>query len=255
MQGGEKGSGGAISRGGAAAEQGGQAAAVQAGGAGKEITGDMSSGVAFVSATPGAAAAPAGRVAEMRAKGRTRKDPGGESQTSTGVLDTGGELGEAAQPQRATVGRRRRRAVVKSDPVRRSARIAEWARGPAGGGLCTPVGEVVTASEEEETESGTDRGEETSEVEQGGESDVSSGETGSGSESTHARRAERGRGRASSPVTSRARRGRARDSTSRDSTPSPDLADSVSDTAVNRKRKSSRAHSVIRAGEAGDSAT
>ncbi|XP_050832842.1 protein phosphatase 1 regulatory subunit 37-like [Serinus canaria] len=191
---------------------------------GAEAVGNVCSGAGFASKMPMAAAS-AGAVPKMRAEGKTRGASGKGSQSNASMSDAGGELGAAAEPRVAPVGRRRRRRM-RQDPdvaVRRSARIAERRQAQAGRRLHARAGGVDTTSEEEEErESGTDIEEETSEEERDGDSDVSSGETGGIPEPAQAQkvRRERGRGRCQSPVTLRARRGHVRGSTSRDSTPS-----------------------------------
>lgn len=203
------------------------AAAVLAGGRGTEAKGDTGCGVDFASAASKAAAVSTGGVPKVRTRGKARGTAGEGSQTDAAVSDTGSEGGAAAGLQQATVGRRKGRAVIVSDPearMRRSAQIVARKGVPPGGGPRASAGGVDTASEEEERGTGTDTREEISEVEWDGDSDVSSGETGGVPEGAHARevRTDRGRRRVRSPVTSRSRRrGHARGSTSRGSTPSP----------------------------------
>lgn len=129
----------------AATKQSGAAAAVQAGdGTEEEEVMGGNFGTAFAGAEREATAAPAGIVPRTRAKGKAHGTSGESSQIAS---DTGSRRGGVIQLRSAPVRRRRGRAVVTSDPevgTRRSARIAERARVPAGGRLRAPVGGADT---------------------------------------------------------------------------------------------------------------
>nr|XP_054506879.1 olfactory receptor 14C36-like [Agelaius phoeniceus] len=142
---------------------------------------DTGCGVAFASAAPRAAAILAGAVPKVHVEGKAHRTSGEGSQTNAAASDMGSEHAAAAGLQPATVGRRRRRAVMTPKlevGTRRSAWIMAQTGVPAGGGLHAPAGGVDKASEEEERGSGTDPRDETLETERKGDSDISSGEAG-----------------------------------------------------------------------------
>ncbi|XP_050840001.1 spidroin-2-like [Serinus canaria] len=207
---------GAASGAAAAAVPGGEGGFVRAGGHSTGGTG----------AVPEAAAQMirAGREACAGPGARGISGKGGSSTAS--ISDTGSEASGASETQAGPGGRRKKRMTMTSQHpetgMRRSTRIAARTRAKARGELVARRRGVNTTSEGEgESEAETEG--EASETERGGDSDVSSGETGGVPGAARARRvrAERGRGRVPPPAASRTRRGRGHSSSSRGSTPSP----------------------------------
>lgn len=124
-----------------ARRRGGDSAGWQ-GGHGHGGNGDTNSGAGLASAALGASAASTGTVPKTRMKGEAPGTSGEGSQTNSAVSDTGSEIGVVTELQPATVGRRRGRMVVTSNPeVGTQSRLNHCTgRGTGGGGLRALVG-------------------------------------------------------------------------------------------------------------------